>query len=82
MRCENCHQADLTATTFLYERVDSAGTGVRREVDGFECPNCADRVLRGRDAELISSEWFAIQGGGTGVSVSTDPVSTGIAATA
>ena len=80
MRCENCQRADLRPTTFLYERVAPSGTGVRREVEGFECPHCADRVLRGLDAESISREWFAIQRGWTGTSAVIAPVSTAVVA--
>ena len=58
MRCEQCHQAGLRPATFVYERELPDGTVLRREVEGFECPNCSDRVLLGRDAEEISREWF------------------------
>jgi predicted RNA-binding Zn-ribbon protein involved in translation (DUF1610 family) len=60
MRCENCRQADLAPSTFLYERITPDGTRLAVEVEGFECPNCADRVILGRDAERISREWYRI----------------------
>ena len=58
MRCEHCHQADLRPAAFVYERKMPGGTVVRREVEGFECPNCNDRVLLSRDAGEISREWL------------------------
>lgn len=60
MRCENCREADLVPAAFVYERMTAAGECLRVDVQGFECPNCADRVIRGRDAERISRDWYAI----------------------
>ena len=60
MKCANCNRAELVPAVFVYVRAKSHDAKVHLEVNGFECPNCSDRVLTGRDAEQISRDWFAL----------------------
>ena len=60
MRCQTCRRADLRDTPLLFERVSDDGTTEQMVVNGFECPRCGDVVLRGRDAERLSAEWYLV----------------------
>ena len=55
MRCMNCNTADLVPARFTVSLASADGVEVGRDVDGFECPNCADRALVGSDAEAMSA---------------------------
>lgn len=55
MRCINCNEADLIPARFIVQ-LTPGNHPIARAVDGFECPNCADRVLFGCDAEELSRD--------------------------